>query len=163
MVLTASLLSNMEPEEIFPCQSSEGSSSCEDHDQPPSESESHLDLPVKVGVSYFNNAGMTALPPSVAAAGRDAVSQKSCPWESLPSDLTDDVEDIRKMFSSLMNGSGDGSDVAIVPSTSFALTMAARNLERTGRVRPNSRIVLIQDQMSSAVYCWQDVCSRIEG
>mmetsp|Transcript_27748 Transcript_27748/g.61733 ORF Transcript_27748/g.61733 Transcript_27748/m.61733 type:complete len:434 (-) Transcript_27748:40-1341(-) len=118
---------------------------------------------------------MTALPPSVRTVGERALQYKSRPWDPPPShDAARDAAAVRRLFSQLIgcsgsdcsgsNSSGDGSDVvAIVPSTAFAITMAAHNLNRTGRVRPNTSILLLQDQMPSAVYPWQELCHVVDG
>ena len=116
------------------------------------------------GVAYFNNASATALPPSVLAAGQQALESQSSPWESSSHDPKQDPDQIRRLFGRIVNSpTDDGSDVAIFPSTAFAITLAAHNLHSTGRLRPNSKILLIQDQMPSAVYPWQEMCHIVEG
>ena len=116
------------------------------------------------GVAYFNNASATALPPSVLAAGQQALESQSSPWESSSHDPKQDPDQIRRLFGRIVNSPTDnGSDVAIFPGTAFAITLAAHNLHRTGRLRPNSKILLIQDQMPSAVYPWQEMCHIVEG
>jgi selenocysteine lyase/cysteine desulfurase len=55
-----------------------------------------------------------------------------------------------------------------MPSTAFAISLAAKNIERlqltpamaTGKTQ---KILVLQDQMCSAVYPWQDVCDRSNG
>lgn len=116
------------------------------------------------GVAYFNHASSTPLPPSVLAAGQRALHSQACPWDAPSHDAHDDQNQIRRLFAKLIDSpSDDGSDIAICPSTAFAMTMAAHNLLRTGKIRTNSKILLIQDQMPSAVYPWQEICHLVEG
>ena len=116
------------------------------------------------GVAYFNNASSTRLPPSVLAAGQRALHSQACPWDAPSHDAQDDLKQIRRLFAKLIGSlCVDGSDVTICPSTAFAITLAAHNLRRTGKIRPNSKILLIQDQMPSAVYPWQEICHFVEG
>ena len=116
------------------------------------------------GVAYFNNASSTPLPPSVLAAGQRALHSQACPWDAPSQDAHDDQNQIRRLFAKLIDSPGDdGSDVAICPSTAFSMTLSAHNLLRTGKIRPNSKILLIQDQMPSAVYPWQEICHLVEG
>ena len=116
------------------------------------------------GIAYFNNASSTALPPSVLAAGQRALHSQACPWDALCHDAKDDQDQIRRLFAKLIGSPcEDGSDVAICPSTAFAITLAAHNLCRIGKIRPNSKILLIQDQMPSAVYPWQEIGHLVEG
>mmetsp|Transcript_28607 Transcript_28607/g.34910 ORF Transcript_28607/g.34910 Transcript_28607/m.34910 type:complete len:332 (+) Transcript_28607:336-1331(+) len=39
------------------------------------------------------------------------------------------------------------------------MTMIAHNLQRTNVIRKNKNILVIRDEMSSEVYCWQEVCA----
>ena len=40
--------------------------------------------------------------------------------------------------------------ISLAPSTAFALTIVAKNLERTGRLHPGGTVLVLDDQMSSA-------------
>jgi len=115
-------------------------------------------------VAYFNNASATALPPSVLAAGQRALESQSSPWDPSITDPKQDQDQMRRLFAQIIDSpTTDGSVVAIFPSTAFAITLAAHNLHRTGKLRPDSKILLIQDQMPSAVYPWQEMCHNVEG
>ena len=116
------------------------------------------------GIAYFNNASSTALPSSVLAAGQRALHSQARPWDAPPQhDAKDDQVQIRRLFAKLISSpSDDGSDVAICPSTAFAITLAAHNLHRVGKIRPQSKVLLVQDQMPSAVYPWQELCHLVE-
>jgi hypothetical protein len=65
--------------------------------------------------------------------------------------------------------------IAIMPSTAFAITLAARNLQRTVVMKDDDddvgnsdsdrryRIIVLQDQFDSAIYPWQQVCDESNG
>ena len=101
-------------------------------------------------VAYFNNSGKTPLPLSVQEAGQKSLQQEANPWSS-QSSCTDEI---RASFSQIIHASC--SDIAIVPSTGFAMTLVAHNLHRIGKLK-HKRVLIIQDEMSSEVYAWQEV------
>ena len=105
-------------------------------------------------VAYLNNAGFTPLPPAVVEAGVRSVDTN--PWLADGRVDRANEERIRRQFSAIVGGV-DGTEVAILPSTAYAVTMAAHNLHRTGRIRPGSTVLLLQDQFDSAVYPWQEI------
>jgi len=110
-------------------------------------------------IVYFNNAGMARFRDDVKQAGVDAVSNQ------MDHDPTT-VPRIRELFAGLIEA--DSSCVALMPSTAFAITLAAQNLERFQLSRgtsdgKNRKILVLQDQMCSAVYPWQDICDRSKG
>ena len=111
-------------------------------------------------ICYFNNAGKTPLPPSVQAAGLDAIQIEANPWtfplhESIPNQ-------IRQQFSKLIGACGE-TEIAICPSTGFALTLVAQNVSKWWSHHEGEgdnveqQIVIVQDEMSSGVYPWQSL------
>lgn len=109
-------------------------------------------------VVYLNNAGQAELSPEVKAAGIAAIQQP--PWE--PHATGDDQQRVRECFASLIEA--DASDVAIMPSTAFAITLAARNIQRLAATKnTKGKILLLQDQFNSAVYPWQQICEESNG
>jgi selenocysteine lyase/cysteine desulfurase len=99
-------------------------------------------------VIYFNNSGKTALPRSVQRAGELALGRECQPWEP----QTSCTEEIRTLFAHIVHASSD--DIAIVPSTGFAMTIFANNIFRgsSGGVK---KVLILQDEMSSEIYAWQ--------
>jgi selenocysteine lyase/cysteine desulfurase len=86
---------------------------------------------------------------------------------------------VRKMLGHLPNAE---STIAIMPSTAFAVTLAARNIQRllaekqkqqleeeedVGSSAANGtrrfRILVLQDQFDSAIYPWQQICKESNG
>lgn len=105
--------------------------------------------------AYFNHAGQAPLDPEVENAGIEAIRKR--PWEKT---RADDQQRVRELFATMINA--DPSRIAIVPSTAFAITLAARNVFESISNK-NGRIVVIQDQMCSAIYPWQDLISESSG
>lgn len=110
------------------------------------------------GVVFLNNAGQAPLSSAVQLAGLEAM--QAAPWQL--SSASADQQRIRELFASLIDA--NPSDIAIMPSTAFAITMAARNLQRTTiKPRKTGTILVLQDQFSSAIYPWQKICDESEG
>lgn len=110
-------------------------------------------------IVYFNNAGMARFRDDVKQAGMEAVSNQ------MDHDPTT-VPRIRELFADLIEA--DSSQIALMPSTAFAITLAAKNLERFQLSQDisggeNQKILVLQDQMCSAVYPWQDISDRSNG
>jgi selenocysteine lyase/cysteine desulfurase len=104
-------------------------------------------------VTYLNNAGQAPLAESVKAVGLNALQRP--PWEM----HSEDQVRIRSLFASVINAVP--RDIAIVPSTAFAITLAATNfLQNNSR---QGKVLLLQDEMCSAVYAWEHVCQRSNG
>lgn len=114
-------------------------------------------------VLYFNNAAQARLSPSVREAGIAQINKT--PWD-LRSPDTDYVQQIRELYAQLIGTFS--TNVSIAPSTAFAISMAAMNVERTlinmqQGEETGGRILVLQNQYDSAVYPWQDLCERHAG
>ena len=105
-------------------------------------------------VAYLNCSYMSPLPRATREAGQEAVARKSRPWEIAPGDFFDEAEVARSLFAQLVGADAEG--VAITPSASYGIGVAAANLP----VRPDQRIVLLEDQFPSNVYAWRDLAER---
>jgi selenocysteine lyase/cysteine desulfurase len=111
-----------------------------------------------VEVAYLNNAGQARLHPNVQRAGVQAI--ESPPWKSSATS-SDPTANVRKLYAQLIEAPNGGEDIAIMPSTAFAITLAANNLlTLSSKV---GRVLVLQDQMCSAVYPWQHVCNQSNG
>lgn len=108
-------------------------------------------------VSYLNCAYMSPLARPVVDAAERGLRRKSRPWEITPAHFFDESETCRARFAALINAGAD--DIAIVPSVSYGITQASRNL-RLGRGR---RIVVLAEQFPSNVYAWQALAARDGG
>lgn len=112
---------------------------------------------VDEGIVYFNSAGCSVLPKSVEEIGISSLQKKSKPWNGMGSD--GDAEEIRRLFSSLIN-SPDPNNIAICPSTAFAMSMAAKNIVQMGVLHAGTCVLLLEKEMASGVYPWQEACKE---
>jgi selenocysteine lyase/cysteine desulfurase len=103
-----------------------------------------FEIPDDIG--YFNTASLAPQLRSVRAAGEAAFEQRARPWAIESADWFSDVERLRGLFATIVNGTPD--HVALIPATSYAFAVAARNL------RP-SRVVVLADEYPSGVYSWR--------
>ena len=105
-------------------------------------------------VAYLNCAYMSPQLRSAREVGERAVARKSRPWEITPSDFFEDAEKSRGLFAQLVGGEPDG--VALVPSVSYGIAVAAANVP----VRDGERILILEDQFPSNVYQWRELAKR---
>ena len=115
-------------------------------------SQRHLfDIPEEV--AYLNCAYMSPLMNAVRDAGFTAVRKKTTPWLTTPADFFTGSESTRALFATLIGAGAD--DIAIVPSVSYGLAVAARNIP----VRANQEIIVLEDQFPSNVYIWRKIAT----
>jgi selenocysteine lyase/cysteine desulfurase len=105
---------------------------------------------VPAAVAYLNCAYVAPNLRSVREAGEQAVARKSRPWEITPPDFFDESEEARRCFARICGGDADG--VAIVPSVSYGIGVAAANTP-VGR---GGRVLVLEDQFPSNVYPWRE-------
>ena len=109
---------------------------------------------VPAGISYLNCAYMGPQLRSAREIGERAVGRKSRPWEILPRDFFDEVEESRELFARLVGGEADG--VAVLPSVSYGMAVAANNVA----VREGEKILLLEYQFPSNVYPWRELAAE---
>jgi selenocysteine lyase/cysteine desulfurase len=73
----------------------------------------------------------------------------------------DEAPKVRELYSRLINAEGSHC-IALAPSTAFAMSVAAKNLVASGRLRMGGFIIALQNEMASNVYPWQEAC-RVTG
>lgn len=112
----------------------------------------HFDIPTDV--TYLNCAFMGPLSREVLAAGAAGLGRKAQPWQIAPQDFFDDVERARDLFARVIGGDAEG--VAVLPSVSYGMACAARNLP----VAANSEILVLAEQFPSNIYAWQALARR---
>jgi selenocysteine lyase/cysteine desulfurase len=105
-------------------------------------------------VAYLNTANMSPLLHSVRAAGEEALDRRARPWTISAPDWFSDAEELRSRFARLVGGSAD--DVALIPATSYGLSVAARNLS----ARPGDRVLVLDHEFPSNYYTWQRFARR---
>jgi selenocysteine lyase/cysteine desulfurase len=106
------------------------------------------------GVTYLNCANMSPQLRTVTEAGVEAVRGKASPWTARAQDWFAPTERLRILFARIINGDPEG--VAIVPSVSYGLALAAANV----RVARGQSIVLLDGEFPSNVYVWHELALR---
>jgi len=105
-------------------------------------------------IAWLNCAYMSPLMKSAVGAGDKGNRRKSHPWTIAPADFFSGSEEARSLFARLVNASPD--DIAIVPSISYGIAAAARNLDAPA----GSRILLLDEQFPSNVFAWRDLAAQ---
>jgi selenocysteine lyase/cysteine desulfurase len=102
-------------------------------------------------VAYLNCAYMSPQLRRAREIGGWSVTRKSRPWEITPDDFFEDVEAVRALFARLVGGDAEG--VALVPSVSYGISVAASNVP----VGEGEKIIILEDQFPSNVYSWREL------
>lgn len=112
-------------------------------------SQRHLfDIPDDV--AYLNCGYMSPLMHSVRAAGETGLARKAQPWKITPRDFFSGSDALRAAFAALINARAD--DIAIVPSASYGVSTAARNLP----LKRGQHVLVAEDQFPSNVLPWRE-------
>ena len=105
-------------------------------------------------VAYFNAAYMAPRLRAVQEAGERALVATSRPWDLVASDFFSMSERCRTLFARLINAEPD--DVALVPSVSYGIGVAASNLP----CARGQSILVLEEQFPSNYYPWQALARR---
>ncbi len=112
-----------------------------------------FDLPREA--AYLNAAYVGPMPKAAIAAGRVSYERRARPWEmSVPDDFFGIVERVRALSAGLFGGRAE--DVALVPSASYGLAVAAANIT----LAPGREILVLDGQFPSNVFIWRRVAER---
>lgn len=99
---------------------------------------------------YLNCAYMSPLPRVVEEAGVRGMLRKRNPALLEPDDFFRESQEIRTLFSALINAP-DPNSIAILPSVSYGIGVAARNTS----LQPGQNVVLLHEQFLGNVYGWR--------
>ena len=102
-------------------------------------------------IAYFNCAYISPLMHAAREAGEASTRRKCRPWEIRPADFFTDAEAGRALFAELIGARAD--DVALVPSASYGISSAARNLP----LARGRRVLVLEEQFPSNVYPWREL------
>jgi selenocysteine lyase/cysteine desulfurase len=105
-------------------------------------------------VHYFNCAYMGPLSVAVQQAGIAGVLRKADPSRITADDFYTESDRARALFARLINVA-DPHRIAIMPSVSYGMATAARNLPCTAR----QNIVITGEQFPSNVYAWRKLAT----
>jgi selenocysteine lyase/cysteine desulfurase len=100
-------------------------------------------------VAYLNCAYLSPLMKSALEAGTAGLARKAHPWEITPDKFFAGSDAFRATAAQLVDCSAD--DIAIVPSASYGIATAARNLP----VKKGQSILVLAEQFPSNYYPWQ--------
>ena len=106
------------------------------------------------GIRYLNCANAAPLLRGVQRAALGALRRWRAPQALGRDAYFADAEEARRLFARLI-GAIDGERVAIVPSVSYGIAIAARNVE----VRGDANVVIADGQFPSNVYAWRRLCA----
>src|SRR6267378_3724794 len=109
------------------------------------------------GVTYLNCAYMSPMMRAVAHEGRAGLERKMQPWKIRPADFFTQSEELRACAARFFLCPAD--DIAIVPSASYGIQMAAGNLP----LAPGKKILVLEEQFPSNFYPWQRLARRNSG
>ncbi len=107
------------------------------------------------GVSYLNCAYMSPLLKSVEKAGVAGMKRKQNPAKISAQDFFTEAEKLREAYAAFLQVR-DTKRIVIIPSASYGLSTAARNIPLT----KGDRIVLVSEQFPSNVYPWQRLATE---
>src|SRR5271166_1079530 len=108
----------------------------------------HLfDIPADV--AYLNCAYMSPLMKPALEAGTTGLARKAHPWEITPDKFFTGSDEFRVTAAQFIDCSADC--IAIVPSASYGIATAARNLP----VKKGQSILVLAEQFPSNYYPWQ--------
>ncbi len=106
------------------------------------------------GVTFLNCANMSPQLRSVTSSGIEAVKSKESPWLISPPDWFSAPERLRELAAKLIGV--DAEAVALVPSVSYGIAIAAANV----KVERGQYIVLLNEQFPSNVYAWKVLAAQ---
>ena len=100
-------------------------------------------------VAYLNCAYMSPLPRAVVEAGNAGLARKAAPWTIAAADFFDDGERLRELFAGLIGA--QAGDVALTPSASYGIAVAAANLP----LERGQNVIVLDEQFPSNMYAWR--------
>jgi selenocysteine lyase/cysteine desulfurase len=100
-------------------------------------------------VAYLNCAYMSPLMKSAQEAGMVGLARKAHPWELTADEFFTGAEEFRATAAQIFGTTSDC--IAIVPSASYGIATAARNLS----LKKGQSILLLAEQFPSNYYAWQ--------
>jgi selenocysteine lyase/cysteine desulfurase len=103
---------------------------------------------------YLNCAYMSPLSRAVEEAGVRGLARKRVPSRLSPRDFFEESDRARALFAQVINAP-DPQRVAIIPSASYGLAVAARNLP----LAAGQNVVVTHEQFPANVYPWRKRCA----
>lgn len=101
-------------------------------------------------IHYLNCAFLAPLPRAAEAAGIAAIRERRAPVGFPAERFFEESDALKRLFAGLI-GATDPERVALQPSVSYGISVAARNVGAA----PGSNVVLLEGQFPSNVYPWR--------
>ena len=111
-----------------------------------------FDIPADV--AYLNCAYMSPLLRTSIKTTHSSFQRKARPWNITPEDFFSDTETTRRLAAKIVGCSSN--DIALVPSASYGIAIAERNLLAT----EGQEILVLDEQYPSNLYAWREMSSR---
>jgi selenocysteine lyase/cysteine desulfurase len=108
-------------------------------------------------VTYLNCAYMAPLMKSALEAGTAGLARKTHPWQITPDQFFSGAEEFRGVAAQFLDCPADC--VAIVPSASYGIATAAKNLP----LKKGQSILVLAEQFPSHYYAWQRLAEERGG
>src|SRR5260370_24744657 len=100
-------------------------------------------------VAYLNCAYMSPLMKPALEAAAAGLARKAHPWDITPDKFFTGADEFRAIAAQIVNCSAE--DIAILPSASYGIAAAARNLP----LKKDQSILVLEEQFPSNYYPWQ--------
>ena len=108
-------------------------------------------------ITYFNCAYLSPLLDRVQEAGTRGLMAKSTPWAVKPHHFFEESDYLRSLIARILGG--DAGGVAIIPSVSYGIGIAAANLP----IPQGKKVLVLAEQFPSNVYPWHEATRRCGG
>jgi selenocysteine lyase/cysteine desulfurase len=105
-------------------------------------------------ITYLNCSGISPLLKTVKQAGLIGLEKRATPWTMTNEDWFDKAEKLRALASGIFQTSVN--NVAIIPSASYGLATAAKNLN----IKKGKSIIIVEDQFPSNYYIWENLAKQ---
>lgn len=106
-------------------------------------------------VAYLNCAYLSPLMKTALEAGTTGLFRKTHPWQITPDQFFTEAEEFRATAALLVGC--DVECIAIVPSASYGIATAARNLP----IKRGQSILVLAEQFPSNYYAWQRLAEKM--
>ena len=116
-------------------------------------------------LTYLNCAYLGPLPRASRDAAKAACERQTQPFVHLAgkpgeqlSSFHADVEACRTAMAALVGAAAE--EIALVPSTSYAMAVACKNLCPPGALQSGDNLLVIEQQFQSNYYCWEEAAAE---
>jgi selenocysteine lyase/cysteine desulfurase len=106
------------------------------------------------GLTYLNCANMSPMLKAAREAGIQALHTRATPWNLNSSDWFTQAEVLRELAGAVFQT--DANNMAIIPSASYGLAAAAKNLS----MKPGQEIIVLENQFPSNYLVWEQMARR---